>query len=221
MSWKTGNHRGGPTESPGSGRPEDEEILAAVRDLRDGVGSDAYEPVFKRFYRPLHTFFLKRTRREEAEDLVQLTLTRVWQNWGEYRSEGKLSSWILKIGENVWRNTARDRKAAKRGAGLVSLASEVAEEEASPLDVAAEGLTPEETLLEEERTRVLYEAIEALPPGMRKLTELRLHGDLTYQEISDVTGTSLNNVRSQLFEARQRLKPVLEKYFQGAGLDKF
>jgi RNA polymerase sigma-70 factor (ECF subfamily) len=221
MSWKTGNHRGGPTESPGSGRPEDEEILAAVRALQAGAGSNAFEPVYNRFYRPLRNFFSKRVRREEAEDLAQITLTRAWQNWGEYRSEGRLSAWILKIGKNVWLNTARDDGAAKRGSGLVSLASEVAEEEASPLDVAAEGLTPEEALLAEERTRVLYDAIEALPPGMRKLTELRLHGDLSYQEISDATGTGLNTVRSQLFEARQRLKPVLEKYFQGAGLDKF
>ena len=42
--------------------------------------------------------------------------------------------------------------------------------------------------------------------------------DLRYREISDVTGIGLNSVRSQLFEARKRLKPVLDEYFQGGRL---
>jgi RNA polymerase sigma factor (sigma-70 family) len=65
---------------------------------------------------------------------------------------------------------------------------------------------------------VLRDAIESLPPGMRQCTELRLFADLKYQEISRITGIGLNSVRSQLFEARQRLKPVLDHYFQGADL---
>ena len=40
--------------------------------------------------------------------------------------------------------------------------------------------------------------------------------DLTYEEIAEITGVRLNSVRSQLFEARQRLKPVLDEYFSGA-----
>jgi len=65
---------------------------------------------------------------------------------------------------------------------------------------------------------VLKEAIEGLPPGMRRCAELQLFGELKYQEIADLTGIGLNSVRSQLFEVRQRLKPVLETYFQGADL---
>ncbi len=45
-----------------------------------------------------------------------------------------------------------------------------------------------------------------------------MFGDLQYQEISDVTGIGLNSVRSQLFEARKRLKPILDQYFRGAEL---
>jgi DNA-directed RNA polymerase specialized sigma24 family protein len=65
---------------------------------------------------------------------------------------------------------------------------------------------------------MLQAAIEALPPGMRQCAELRLFSDLRYREISDVTGIGLNSVRSQLFEARKRLKPILDEYFQGAEL---
>jgi DNA-directed RNA polymerase specialized sigma24 family protein len=53
---------------------------------------------------------------------------------------------------------------------------------------------------------------------MRRCTELRLLADLKYQEIASLTGIGLNSVRSQLFEARQRLKPILDHYFQGADL---
>jgi RNA polymerase sigma-70 factor (ECF subfamily) len=75
---------------------------------------------------------------------------------------------------------------------------------------------PEEAALSRERTRVLRQAIESLPAGMRRVTELRLLGDLKYEDIARVQGIGLNSVRSQLFEARRRLKPVLDDYFQGA-----
>jgi DNA-directed RNA polymerase specialized sigma24 family protein len=50
---------------------------------------------------------------------------------------------------------------------------------------------------------------------MRKVTELRLFQDLQYEEIARIQGVGTNSVRSQLFEARKRLKPVLDDYFQG------
>ena len=41
------------------------------------------------------------------------------------------------------------------------------------------------------------------------------YGDLKDREISNATGIGLAAVRSQLYEARKRLKPLLEQYFQG------
>lgn len=204
------------SKPPETDRPEDEEILAAVRAIQGGAGRDAFAPVFRRFYRPLFKFFSNQsTLREEADDLVQATLLRAYQNLGQYRFEAPFHAWLRQISENVWLNAVRDRQAAKRGSGLVSLESAGAEEgAASPSQVPDSRPTPEQSALTGEGVRILRDAIEALPPGMRRCTQLRVYADLKYQEISNVTGITLQTVRSQLFEARKRLKPVLEQYFQ-------
>ncbi|HEV7784445.1 MAG TPA: sigma-70 family RNA polymerase sigma factor [Thermoanaerobaculia bacterium] len=199
--------------------PRDEEILQAVRALQGGAGRDAFEVIFRHFYRPLYTFFANRPAlREEAEDLVQTTLFRVYERIHQYRFEASFSAWVRQVGENVWKNAVRERLAVKRPL-LVEAQVPTADPEGEIAnDVRDEAPNPEEEVLAGERTRKLRGAIEALPPRMRQCTELRLFADLQYREISDVTGIGLNSVRSQLFEARKRLKPILDEYFQGAEL---
>ncbi len=203
-------------------RPEDEEILAAVRALQEGADPDAFfEILFARFYRPLYLFFANRPAlREEADDLAQATLIRVYQNIHRYRFQASFEAfqaWLWQIGENVWKNAVRDRQAVKRGPSTEALdGGEDEKPVSSPLGAAfAEApATPEEMVLSAERVKILRKAIEGLPSGMRQCTELRLFADLDYREISDVMGIGLSSVKSQLFEARKRLKPVLDEYYQ-------
>lgn len=219
MPWKTGKDPGGSVEPPAIDRPEDEEIRAAVRAVQGGAGREAFGLIFRRFYRPLYNFFSHQSvLRDDADDLAQATLLRAYENIGQYRFEAPFHAWLRQIGENVWRNAVRERMAAKRGPGTVSLEAVVRDEEgtARTVEVADAGPTPEQEALAGEKVRVLRAAIEALPPGMRQMTEMRLFTDLKYREIAEATGIGLNTVRSQLFEARKRLKPVLDEYFQGA-----
>lgn len=199
-------------------RQEDEEILAAVRALQAGAGPDAFAPIARRYWRPLFTFFANRPAlRDRADDLTQETLLRVHQNIRKYRFESAFFTWVRQIAENVWKNAVRDLQAAKRGAPAESLDTVANPEREEPpaLKVADVAPTPEQAALVAERAAVIRSAVEALPPGMRTCTELRLYSDLKDREISDVTGLGLVAVRSHLYEARRRLKPVLEQYLQG------
>lgn len=219
MPWKFWKDRRGPAEPPPPRPPEDEEIRQAIRALQEGAGPDAFDLIYRRFRRPLYHFFANQSLlREEAEDLAQITLLRAYEKIHQYRFEARFETWLRQIGENVWLNAVREKQAAKRAAQLEPLDSTDTEGWDLASRLAADAPNPEQAALAEERRRVLQEAVEALPPGMRRFTELRVYQDLQYQEISRVTGISLNTVRSQLFEARKRLEPVLAKYFQGAGI---
>jgi len=217
MAWKFWKDRRGPAAPPSPAPAEDEEILKAVRALQAGAGPDAFAPIYRRFSPPLRRFFSRQTvLREEAEDLAQKTLFQAYEKIHQYRFEARFQTWLRQIGENVWRNAVRETQAAKRSAQIEPLDPADVEGRDVPVHLADQGPTPEQAALAEERMKVLQKAIEALPAGMRRCTELRLYQDLKYREISDATGIGLNSVRSQLFEARQRLKPVLDEYFQGA-----
>jgi RNA polymerase sigma-70 factor (ECF subfamily) len=200
---------------------EDEEILAAVRALQAGAGPDAFTPIALRFWKPVHRFFVKRPAlREQADDLAQATIWRAYERIGQYHFDAPFYAWLRRIAENVWKNAVRDQMAAKRSAPVEPLDAAGQEREGLPAAarVANAEPTPEELALARERERVLRDAIEALPQGMKLCAKLRLYSDLEYREIAEVTGIGINSVRSQLFEARKRLQPVLEQYFQGTEL---
>ncbi len=209
-----------PQDSP----PEqDEQILVAVRALQSGSGRDAFEVIFRRYYQSLYAFFANQpSLRDEADDLTQVTLTRAYEKIHQYRFEAAFWTWLRHIAENVWKNARREREALKRPQLVEArkLAAVADGETSAPAlfgeDLHDEEPNPEEAFLAEERTQILHEAVEALPPGMRLCAELRLFSDLRYREIAEAMGISINSVRSQLFEARKRLKPVLDEYFQGA-----
>ncbi len=205
----------------GTASPADEEILAAVRALQAGAGSEAFGPIARGLTRPLTTFFAKRVKvRDQADDLVQLTLIRVYEKIGQYRFEAPFSAWVATIAGNIWFNECRHWNAAKRGAPVESLSSRTDEgrEGDESRALADPGPSPEAEALAAEQQKVVRLAIESLPRGMRIVAELQLIVGLKYREISEITGISLDAVRSQLFEARKRLKPLLEQYFQGLDL---
>jgi len=210
--------------SSGLVNPGEGAIEEAVRVLQAGDDPDAFEPIFERFYKPLHNFFANRPAlREQADDLAQETLLRAYQNIAKYQFQSKgFAPWLWQIGQNVWKNAVRKRLAAKRGGGQEVQAPRPADgsENAEPHEVlfTTELPSPEARALAAERQHVLADALGELPEGMRRCTELRLGDDLKYQEIADILEIGLNSVRSQLFEARKRLRPILEQYFSDADL---
>ena len=209
---------------PSTAGPGDQEILAAVRELQERGTPDAFRAIFRRYYPSVHQFFSnQRSVREEADDLAQRTLWRAYQNIRQFQAGTSFAAWIRTIAENIWKNEVRARQAAKRDAIVQSLAPAADSAEERPRGHESPRLKdehpgPEELALRSERTRVLLNAFSDLPPGMRRCMELRLLRDLEYQEIAEEMGIGLGSVRSQLHEARRRLRPVLEKYFQGAEL---
>ena len=211
------SNEGHPTDTASR---EDEEILAAVRALQAGADPDAFEPIYRHYQPLLSRLFVKLGfSPAEAEERAHAALIRAYENIGQFRFEARFATWLQRIAETVWKNAVRDRQAAKRGAGVQALSLEtvaLGEEEPAALQVADPAPTPEEAALVAERARVVRSAVEELPPGMRICTELRLYAGLRDKEISQVTGTGFDTVRSQLFEARKRLKPLLKRYFQGA-----
>jgi len=200
---------------------DEEAIERAVRALQAGAGPEVFEPIFNRYYRSLFRFFANRPAlREEADDLAQETLLRAFEKIETYGFESNFEAWLRRISENVWKNAVRKRRMPRRDAAVESL--DAIDEEGGEGDgprrtvFTDEMPTPEQQALTAEKTRVLLAALDELPQGMRRCTELRLAEDLKYQEIADMIGIGLSSVRSQLFEARKRLRPILDRYFTDA-----
>ncbi len=170
-------------------------------------------------YRPAVIAFFRRRGfpLEEALDLTQDTFLRAFNGLPGFRGESSFKTWLLRIATNVWRNELRARGAQKREASQVPLdeapESSLTESSASRVVDGQEG--PFDALWEQERGELVTSALNELPPQMQRCMLLLVTGEMKYREIADVMQISIGAVKSQLHEARERLKSRLGRHLTG------
>lgn len=180
---------------------------------------EEFRRLFERCFRPVYYFFLRRGfPDEDCRDLTQETFLRVYRGIARFRGDASLQTWLFQIAANLWRNQVRDRKAGKRGAKEVSL--DGAMEKGMPLPdhlSLVPGRAPSGPLadaLGHEEVRLMREALGKLPPQMRRCVLLRVDQNLKYREIASVMRISIDTVKSQISQARERLKRELGPRFE-------
>jgi RNA polymerase sigma-70 factor, ECF subfamily len=169
-----------------------------------------FDHLIERFYRPVSYFFSNRGfSHEESRDLAQETFLGVYKGLDRFRGDSSVETWLFKIAANIWRNAIRSRSAEKRD-GLEISADDAPDEP----DLFGGGrLDPLVEALSDERVRLLRAAIDELPPQMRRCLLLRIDHDMKYREIAAVLQISIQTVKSQLFQAKERLKERLVDHF--------
>ena len=138
----------------------------------------------------------------EAEDIVQDTLIRVWNKRDEWHSLDSVEAYCL----TVARNLAIDRSQRKE-AQNVSFTPEVQE--------MPDSMTPEKKLEEKEQLNLIHRLVNGLPEKQRTAIQLRDIEGKSYKEIAEILGATEEQVKVNLFRARQKIKPKygeIEKY---------
>jgi len=74
------------------------------------------------------------------------------------------------------------------------------------------GPTPDEAIELEEERRVVHQVLRTLPPDYRAIMVLRHFQQLAYEEIAEVLGLTLSQVKTRLFRARKMFKDRFEAY---------
>lgn len=187
------------------------EAVTIMSERQDELGE-----VFERYAPSIHHFFRRRGYgQEESRDLTQDTFLKAHKGLGGFREAANLRTWLLSIATNVWKNDLRSRQADKRSAmRTVALdALPVEEEPAIETEgVASRPPNPLEGVLDRERRARLRAAIADLPPRMRQVVKLRIDQERKYQEIAAVLQVSVDTVKTQLHQARRRLREALGEY---------
>ena len=131
----------------------------------------------------------------EAEDATQETFLRVYTRLNTYSQDHKLSSWVLSIASHY----CIDRLRRRRGE-TVSL-----DEEPVAAVLPAHEAGPEESALTAEAREAVQAAVNRLDPAYRVPLILRYWHDLSYAEIADVMGLTVQAVKSRLHRARLQM----------------
>jgi RNA polymerase sigma-70 factor, ECF subfamily len=178
-------------------------------DVEDQRLGEAPEDPFQRYYRPVIAFFMhKGFSPEESRDLAQETFFRVYKNRKKFRGDSSPATWLFQIAHNLYKNTLRGQSTQKRDADEIPID---ASEELRDIRTEEEDVL--RMILLQERSKLLWDALEELPPQMKKAVILRVYNDLKYREIAETMSVSIETVKAHLYQARQHLRKRLSKYF--------
>lgn len=131
--------------------------------------------------------------RAEAEDVVQETLIRVWNKREEWTQFGSMEAYCL----TVARNLAIDRS-ERKDAQTVELTPDMEQ----PSDASS----PYEKLVTKERMTLIHRLMNGLPEKQRLIMQLRDIEGKSYKEIASVLNLTEEQVKVNLFRARQKIK---------------
>lgn len=190
-------------------------IERLVRAARSGEDREAACAALYGIYAPrVRGFFARAGAGEEARDLTQDTMFRVFRNIAKFRGDADFSSWVFTIARRRWASHWRERRAAKRRGIEVSLSEPVGtgDEERSDVEevLVSEDPGPERRAEDRQRLRRVAGGAAQLPPQMRRCFQLRMGQDLGVPEIARLLGLSDQTVKSHLYQARRRLGPLLD-----------
>ncbi|MCS6830024.1 MAG: sigma-70 family RNA polymerase sigma factor [Armatimonadota bacterium] len=193
--------------------PLDEDTLL-VRRCSDGDAS-AFEKLYQKYVRLVYSVAYRMVPGEEAHDLTQEVFIRAFKNIRSFRGDSSFRAWLLRIAHNLCCNRLRDMKRER---------TDSLEEMAERENGGYEPISQEDLQAHVERDelqRKVREVLARLPEDYRTMLILRDFEQLSYEEISHITGLTIANVKSRLHRARLAFKRLFEPYYrvyyQGVG----
>mgnify|MGYP000315469467 FL=1 len=182
-------------------RYTDEELIARFQKGDE----QAYTELVIRYRDKLMTFVFRFVNdMEQAEDIIQDTMLKLYTHKHYYRNIAKFSTWIYTIAGNLAKTELRKKKTRK-----VTNISQMGPEDR---DYELPSVAPEtdEVVQSEYIEKKIQAAIQNLPLHFRTVTILRDIQELSYEEISKIVEVPLGTVKSRINRARLQLQNELK-----------
>lgn len=137
---------------------------------------------------------------EDANDLLQDIFIKIWAALPSFRGDAQLFTWIYRIATNEVLNHLRKQKFR----AMISLDSESSYMERKiDDDPYFDGNAMQ---------RELHKAILKLPHKQRIVFTLRYFDEMKYEDISEITGTSVGALKASYHHAYGKIKEELQKH---------
>ncbi|MGD2294390.1 MAG: sigma-70 family RNA polymerase sigma factor [Candidatus Aminicenantes bacterium] len=146
---------------------------------------------------------------ETADDLAQEVFIKAYLALKKFKGQSEFGTWVYRIAVNHCRDFLR-KKSRMSQISFEDIQDKVAlrENETSPEDRERE---------DEERKKLIHQAIQTLPEKHRVILSLRDIQGFSYDEITKILNLSPGTVDSRLHRARKKLKNKLEPFFSQKG----
>ena len=180
----------------------DEELIGEVQRDND----EAFDILVGRYKDSLSNFVYRFVGDpDQAQDIVQETLIRVYRSRKSYKPVAKFSTWVFTIATNLAKSHLRRRKLrailmVTRNRNEPEPVFEVVDEKAGP-DAEVDSAMKEEQI---------QKALNMLPTKFREVVVFRDIQELSYEEIVAITGLPMGTVKSRINRGRSMLQDMLK-----------
>lgn len=175
--------------------------------------SDAFEQ-FVDYFRSkvFHYSWLMCGQREDAEEVAQETLLRIFENLQQLREPQHVRAWVFRIAKNAC--------LMHRRKSVFAPAHEVSTDELLPAEEPSGAeLPPDREYLRGELKAVLDRIIAELPPNYRSVVVLRDMEELSTEETAQILDVGTDVVKTRLHRARAAMRQKLDCYLHNRCID--
>ena len=167
--------------------------------------ADDFDAIVRLHQRRIFRLLLAMLRDEDvAETLTQETFLRAYRKRADFRGEGRLDGWLMRIAVNLGRDHIRSRR---HGFWKRLLGGEPAD-----LEMAADPQpSPERILLAREQANAVWQIAEELSPQQRAIFALRFVDEMPLEDIAKTMGLRTGTVKAHLSRAVTKLRERLKE----------
>lgn len=173
----------------------------------------AFEKLVARYHRKLLRIAQHITHNlEDAQDVVQETFLKVFQNLDAFRGDSTFSTWLFRIAVNQSLMGLRKQRTKQRAGAELPLNAD--EEGNLPVDFSDWRPNPEELYKTSELRELLTEALQELSPALRVVFVLHDVEGHSLRETAEAVGVTLPAVKTRSLRARLQPRERLTAHFK-------
>ena len=163
--------------------------------------NEAFGLIFELHYRFVYKFiYAMLGEKESAEELTQETFLGAFRGIKGLRGEAHLKTWLCGIAKNIiYKHLRTNRKEGAKGADAI--------ESLNIFD--DKSLPPDREFLSKELNRLIGSALKKLDADKRLVFTLKELQNLSYREISEITGSTISKLKIDLHRAKTEMRILL------------
>jgi RNA polymerase sigma factor (sigma-70 family) len=178
-----------------------------VQEFVDGSQS-GIDVLIRRHKNRVFTYIMLMVKNEQlAEDIFQDTFIKVLHSLkaGKYKDNGRFLSWVIRIAHNLVIDHFRKEKQMKMLSNDDTVIDLFNNRKLADKNI-------EDNIIYEQICEDIRTLIERLPEDQKEVILLRHYGDLSFKEIADQTGVSINTALGRMRYALINLRKLVQKH---------
>lgn len=167
----------------------------------------AFEAIYKEYFRDVYLYVLGISHDEHtAEEVTQETFFRAMKAVKDFRGDCDIRVWLCQIAKNEYYSYLRKNKKLE----LMDLAEGSDNGEGVTLLTAAKTKDIEQQLLDNDTAVRIHKLLHGMPEPYKEVFQLRVFGELSFEQIGDIFGKSANWACVTYHRARAKIQKEME-----------